>query len=112
MENLGQFFVDPRIDKPWGNTLREKLHDPVRLRYINWGTKERQQGGRVERGGRPSPAGGGAEEYRGLVFEISLLFDSNLSQLILVPLIRAEADSGGRGCDEGGCQHRAHGGAG
>ena len=31
------------IDKPWGNTLREKLHDPVRLRYINWGTKECQQ---------------------------------------------------------------------
>ena len=26
-----------------GNTLREKLHDPVRLRYINWGAKERQQ---------------------------------------------------------------------
>ena len=43
MENLGQFFVDPRIDKPWGNTLREKLHDPVCLRYINWGAKERQQ---------------------------------------------------------------------
>ena len=42
MENLGQFFVDPRIDKPWGNTLREKLHDLVRLRYINWGAKERQ----------------------------------------------------------------------
>ena len=34
----------PWIDKPWGNTLREKLHDPVRLRYINWGAKERQQG--------------------------------------------------------------------
>ena len=33
----------PLIDKPWGNTLREKLHDPVRLRYINWGAKERQQ---------------------------------------------------------------------
>ena len=33
----------PWIDKPWGNTLREKLHDPVRLRYINWGAKERQQ---------------------------------------------------------------------
>ena len=31
------------IDKPWGNTLREKLHDPVRLWYINWGAKERQQ---------------------------------------------------------------------
>ena len=43
MENLEQFFVDPRIDKSWGNTLREKLHDPVRLRYINWGAKERQQ---------------------------------------------------------------------
>ena len=30
------------IHKHWGNTLREKLHDPVRLRYINWGAKERQ----------------------------------------------------------------------
>ena len=39
------FFVSlvPWIDKPWGNTLRQKLHDPVRLRYINWGAKERQQ---------------------------------------------------------------------
>ena len=25
------------IDKPWGNTLREKLHEIVRLRYINRG---------------------------------------------------------------------------
>ena len=33
----------PWIDKPWGNTLRENLQDPVRLRYINWGAKERQQ---------------------------------------------------------------------
>ena len=33
----------PWIDKPWGNTLSEKLHDPVRLRYINWGAKEHQQ---------------------------------------------------------------------
>ena len=31
------------IDKPWGNTLREKLHDLARLRYINCGAKERQQ---------------------------------------------------------------------
>ena len=31
------------IDKPWGNTLMEKLHDLVRLRFINWGAKERQQ---------------------------------------------------------------------
>ena len=28
MENLRKFFVDPRIDKPWGNTPREKLHKP------------------------------------------------------------------------------------
>ena len=28
MENLRWFFVDPRIDKPWGNTLREKLYEP------------------------------------------------------------------------------------
>ena len=27
----------PWIDKPWGNTLREKLHKTVRLRYINRG---------------------------------------------------------------------------
>ena len=27
----------PWIDKPWGNTLREKLHEIVRLRYINRG---------------------------------------------------------------------------
>jgi hypothetical protein len=33
----------PWIDKSWGNTLREKLHDPVRLQYINWGAKERLQ---------------------------------------------------------------------
>ena len=43
MENPSKFIVDPRIDKPWGNTLREKLHNPVHLRYINWGAKERQQ---------------------------------------------------------------------
>ena len=42
MENLGWFFVDPRIDKPWRSTLREKLPRSVRLRYINWGAKERQ----------------------------------------------------------------------
>ena len=45
------------------------------------------------------------------MLEILLLLDSNLSQLILVPLIRAEAESGGRDCGEGGGQHRAHGGA-
>src|SRR6185312_17000280 len=27
----------PWIDKSWGNTLREKLHETVRLRYINRG---------------------------------------------------------------------------
>ena len=27
----------PWIDKPWGNTLREMLHETVRLRYINRG---------------------------------------------------------------------------
>ena len=43
MVNSSRFASDPRIDKPWGSTLREKLHDPVRLRYINWGAKERQQ---------------------------------------------------------------------
>ena len=37
----------PWIDKPWENTLREKLYDPVRLRYINWGAKERQQSRRL-----------------------------------------------------------------
>jgi len=39
-------------------------------------------------------------------------FDSNFTQLILVPLIRAKAESGGRDCGEGGCQHCTHGGAG
>ena len=53
----GQFFVDPRIRwKTLGSSLsihglinlggillREKLHDHVRLRYINWGAKEHQQ---------------------------------------------------------------------
>src|SRR6185437_14112259 len=43
MVNPSRFFVDPRIDKPWGSTLREKLPRSVRLRYINWGAKERQQ---------------------------------------------------------------------
>ena len=42
----------------------------------------------------------------------SLLLDSNLSQLILIPLIRADAESGGRDCGERGGQHRAHGGTG
>ena len=42
----------------------------------------------------------------------SLLLDPNLSQLILILLIRAEAESGGRDCGEGGGQHRAHGSAG
>ena len=46
----------PWIDKPWGNTLREKLYDPVRLRYINWGAKERQHQ-------RSSPAVSGALQY-------------------------------------------------
>ena len=43
MENLRYFFVDPRIDKPWGSTLREKLPRSVCLWYINWGAKERKQ---------------------------------------------------------------------
>ena len=42
MVNPSRFASDPRIDKPWGSTLREKLHDPMCLRYINWGAKERQ----------------------------------------------------------------------
>ena len=37
------------IDKSWGNTLREKLHETVRLRYINWGAKERQHSASWER---------------------------------------------------------------
>jgi len=37
MENPSKFIVDPRIDKPWGNTLREKLPRTVRLRYTNRG---------------------------------------------------------------------------
>ena len=43
MENPSKFIVDPRIDKPWGNTLREKLPRTVRLRYVIEGSKERQQ---------------------------------------------------------------------
>ena len=43
IENPSKFIVDPWIDKPWGSTLREKLPRFVRLRYINWGAKERQQ---------------------------------------------------------------------
>ena len=30
-------------DKPWGSSLREKLPQSVRLRYVNWGSKECQQ---------------------------------------------------------------------
>ena len=43
MENLRQFFVDPRIDKPWGNTLREKLHEPCTCGIQIGGANERQQ---------------------------------------------------------------------
>ena len=42
MEKLTQFFVDPRIDKPWESTLREKLPRSLCLRYINQGAKECQ----------------------------------------------------------------------
>ena len=43
MVNPSRFASDPQIDKPWGSTLREKLPRSVRLRYVNWGSKERQQ---------------------------------------------------------------------
>ena len=43
MVNPSRFASDPRIDKPWGSTLREKLPRSVRLRYVNWRSKERQQ---------------------------------------------------------------------
>ena len=43
MVNSSRFAFDPRIDKPWGSTLREKLPRSVRLRYVNWGSKECQQ---------------------------------------------------------------------
>ena len=43
MVNSSRFASDPRIDKPWGSTLREKLPRSVRLRYVNWRSKERQQ---------------------------------------------------------------------
>ena len=43
MVNPSRFASDPRIDKPWGSTLREKLPRSVRLRYVNWGSKECQQ---------------------------------------------------------------------
>ena len=43
MVNSSQFASDPRIDKPWGDTLRKKLPWSVRLRCVNWGSKECQQ---------------------------------------------------------------------
>ena len=43
MVNPSRFASDPRIDKPWGSTLSEKLPRFVHLRYINWGAKECQQ---------------------------------------------------------------------
>ena len=43
MVNSSQFASDPWIDKPWRSTLREKLPRSVCLRYVNWGSKERQQ---------------------------------------------------------------------
>ena len=43
MVNPSRFASDPRIDKPWGSTLREKLPRSVRLRYVNWRFKKRQQ---------------------------------------------------------------------
>src|SRR6185436_2522314 len=43
MVNPSRFASNPRIDKPWGSTLREKLPRSVRLRYVNWGSKECQQ---------------------------------------------------------------------
>ena len=58
MVNSSRFAFDPRIDKPWGNTLREKLPRSVRLRYVNWGSKECQHlhaiGSRPEFGGDPN----------------------------------------------------------
>ena len=43
MVNSSRFASDPWIDKPWGSTLREKLPRSVRLRYVNWRFKKRQQ---------------------------------------------------------------------
>src|SRR6185503_8579501 len=43
MVNPSRFAFDPWIDKPWGSTLREKLPRSVRLRYVNWRFKKRQQ---------------------------------------------------------------------
>src|SRR6185437_12065286 len=43
MENPRLFFVDPRIDKPWGEYSKGKATRTVRLRYTNRGAKERQQ---------------------------------------------------------------------
>ena len=40
-------------DKPWGSTLREKVPRSVRLRYVNWGSKECQQGAGPIQGLRP-----------------------------------------------------------
>src|SRR5689334_20667976 len=46
MENPSKFIVDLQIDNIGWNTLREKLPRFVRLRYIIWHAKERQQGPR------------------------------------------------------------------
>ena len=43
MVNPSRFASDSRIDKPWGSTLREKRPRSVRLRYVNWCSKECQQ---------------------------------------------------------------------
>ena len=47
MVNSSRFAFDPRIDKPWGSTLREKLPRSVRLQYVNWCFKKRQQGAKA-----------------------------------------------------------------
>ena len=47
MVNSSRFASDTRIDKPWRSTLREKLPRSLCLWYVNWGSKECQDGGAV-----------------------------------------------------------------
>ena len=43
MVNPSRFASDPRMINLGGSTLREKLPRSVRLRYVNWRFKKRQQ---------------------------------------------------------------------
>ena len=42
MENPSKFIVDPRIDKPWGNTQGKSYHEPCACGIQIGGVSERQ----------------------------------------------------------------------